>query len=81
MRYTYKKPRPLAKDDWVLILETNEKAVIEKVLDDGERFLLRVPSFMSWPWPRWVHVPREKIKRIKPPKFNAPKIDTGEALL
>ena len=62
----YKPPRPLAKGDWVLIQATEEKGIVETVMDDGERLLVRVPSLTDWPFPRWVHVPSDKVRRIRP---------------
>lgn len=75
-----KAPRPPREGDWV-ILKTGEKGIVERTMDDGERLWVRVPSFTDWPWPRWVHVPTEKAKRIRPPKPPKPEINTEEALL
>jgi len=37
-------------------------------MDKGERLWVRIPSVTDWPFPRWVHVTAEKVKRIRPPK-------------
>ena len=75
------KPRLPSEGDWVVLLENGETGVVEKLLDDGERLWVRLPSKDNWPFPRHVHVPTEKVKRIKPPKPPAPEIVTEEALL
>lgn len=74
-------PRLLVEGDWVLIQKTGETGIIEKTMDDGERLWVRVPSKTDWPFPRWVHVPVDKVKRIRPPKPPKPEINTEEALL
>ena len=75
-----KAPRPPQEGDWV-VLKTGEKGVVERTMDNGERLWVRIPSLTDWPWPRWVHVPTEKAKRILPPKPPKPEITTEEALL
>lgn len=67
--------------DWVLIQATGEKGVVEKMMDQGERLWVRVPSLNEWPFPRWVHISYEKTKRIRPPKPPKPEINTEDALL
>jgi len=76
-----KAPLPFKKGDWVLILGTWEKGIIENVMDNGERLLVRIPSMTDWPWPRWVHVHYFKVKRVRPPKPPKIEVDTTEALL
>ena len=76
-----KTPRPLEKGDWVYIFGTGERGIVEKVMDDGERVWVRIPSQTDWPWPRWVHIPSMRIKRVRPPKSPKPEITTEEALL
>jgi hypothetical protein len=61
-------PRPIAVGDWILIVTTKETGIVEKAMDRGERLWVRVPSVTGWPFPRWVHVTAEKVKRIRPPK-------------
>jgi hypothetical protein len=61
-------PRPIAVGDWILIVATKEAGIVEKAMDKGERLWVRVPSVTGWPFPRWVHVTAEKVKRIRPPK-------------
>lgn len=75
-----KAPRPPQEGDWV-VLKTGEKGIVERTMDNGERLWVRIPSLTDWPWPRWVHVPTEKAKRIHPPKPPKPEITTEEALL
>jgi len=72
---------PLKKGDWVFILKTKEMGIVEQTMDDGERLWVRVPSFTDWPWPRWAHLPSDKVKKTKPPKPPKPEINTEEALL
>lgn len=74
-------PRPIEKDDWVCVLSTGEQGIVENVMDHGERLWVRFPSKTDWPWPRWAHIPKEKVKRIRPPKGKTPEITTEEALL
>jgi len=76
-----KAPLPFKKGDWVLVLGTQEKGVVENVMDNGERLWVRIPSMTDWPWPRWVHIPYSKAKRVRPPKPPKIEVDTTEALL
>lgn len=55
----------IVEGDWVLICETNEKGEVVVVLDQGERFMVRVEGTLSWPFPKTVHVMVEKIRKIK----------------
>ena len=76
------RPRPLTEGDWVLIQSTGDTGIVEKAMDDGERLWVRIPSSnIDWPWPRWVHVPSDKARRIRPPKPPKPEITTEEALM
>lgn len=78
-------PAVVRQGDWVVVLTTQEKGYVEKVYDDGDRMLVRVPSNTDWPFPRWLHVDGEKVRKSsapKPPKEETPSPDTdGEALL
>lgn len=75
-----KASRPPREGDWVL-LKTGEKGIVERIMDNGDRLWVRVPSFTDWPWPRWAHVSADKTKRIRPPQPPKPEINTEEALL
>ena len=75
-----KAPRPLQEGDWV-VLKTGEKGIVERTMDNGEHLWVRIPSLTDWPWPRWVHVPTDKAKRIRPPKSPKLEITMEEALL
>lgn len=75
-----KAPRPPQESDWV-VLKTGEKGIVERTMDNGERLWVRIPSLTDWPWPRWVHVPTDKAKRIRPPKPPKLEITMEEALL
>lgn len=78
-------PAVVRQGDWVVVLTTQEKGYVEKIYDDGDRILVRVPSNTDWPFPRWLHVDGEKVRKSsapKPPKEETPSPDTdGEALL
>ena len=54
----------LKENDPVVIYETGEVGYIEKILDDeGDRLMVRIPSSGSWPYPHYVYVDKEKIRR------------------
>ena len=76
-----KAPRPPQEGDWVIIQNTKDIGIVERTMDDGERLWVRIPSLTDWPWPRWVHVPTDKAKRIRPPKSPKLEITMEEALL
>lgn len=73
--------KPPKVGEWALIMATGEKGIVEKVMDGGERLYLRIPSTTDWPFPRWVHIPYEKVQRVRPPKPPKPELPTEEALL
>lgn len=73
--------RPLEKGDWIYIQQTEEIGVVERAMDGGERVWVRIPSVTDWPWPRWAHLPADKVKRVRPPKPPKPEITTEKALL
>ena len=75
-----KAPRPLTEGEWVR-LDSGEIGIVERRLDGGERLWIRIPSVTDWPFPRWVHIVSEKVKRIRPPKPPEPELPTEEALL
>jgi hypothetical protein len=64
----------IVEGDWVLICETNEKGMVETVLDEGERFIVAVAATTEWPYPKRLHVMIEKVRKIKPPKPEKPEI-------
>jgi hypothetical protein len=55
----------LKENDLVVIYETKETGYIEKILDEGDRLMVRVPSSGSWPYPHHVYVVREKVRKAK----------------
>ena len=58
----------LREDDKVRITETGEIGFVSRVLDGGERVIVRIPSSTSWPFPCYAYVDKEKIRRVKIPK-------------
>lgn len=64
----------IVEGDWVLICETNEKGMVETVLDEGERFIVVVAATAEWPYPKRLHVMVEKVRRIRTPKPEKPEI-------
>ncbi len=74
-----KAPRPPMEGDWVRLMGSGDIGIVEKCMDGGERLWVRIPSTDDWPFPRWAHALSEKVKRIRPPKFTQPEINTEEA--
>lgn len=74
-------PRPFTKGDWVLIRSTKEIGIVEKTMDDEDQLWIRIPSQTDWPWPRWVHIHMDKVRRTRPPKPPKPEVTTEEALM
>lgn len=73
-------PRLPHEGEWVK-LGSGEIGVVERVMDNGERLLIRIPSKTDWPFPRLVHAASEKVKRINTPKEYKvePELPTEEA--
>jgi hypothetical protein len=55
----------IKENDLVVIYETKETGYVEKILDGGDRLMVRVPSSGSWPYPHHVYVVREKVRKAK----------------
>jgi hypothetical protein len=55
-------------DDRVKIAETGEIGYVAQVMDGGERVMVRVPSSTSWPFPSYVYLDKEKVKRCRDSK-------------
>lgn len=78
------KPKPtvsLKLGDWVVVHHTGGKGIVEKIMDDGWRLLIRIPSTTDWPFPAWAHVHLDEVRRCRPPKSPKQKLITEEALL
>lgn len=72
-------PVVIREGDWVVVMSTQDKGYVEKIYDGGDRMLVRVPSATDWPFPRWLHVDAEKVRKSsapKPPKEDKPNEDT-----
>jgi hypothetical protein len=54
----------LKKDDKVKIMRTNEIGYVERLFDNGERLMVRIPSSNDWPYPHHVYVTRESVHLV-----------------
>ena len=64
------------QNDKVRIIKTGEIGYVERLFDNGERVMVRIPSSDGWPYPHHVYAVRENISRIGKSKDDLP-----EALL
>lgn len=60
------------QNDKVKIIKTGEVGYVDRVLDDGERFMVRIPSSEGWPYPHHVYVVKENIQRAGGSKNDLP---------
>ena len=58
----------LKENDPVTISETGEVGYIERVLDGGDRLMVRIPGSWNWPYPHHVYVDKEKVRKAAKPK-------------
>lgn len=52
------------ENDKVKIIKTGETGYVEKVLEQGERLMVRIPSSSEWPYPHHVYVVKENVHRV-----------------
>ena len=52
-------------DDKVIVKETKDVGYVAKVLDGGDRLIVRVPPSDKWPFPHHICVHTEKVSRMK----------------
>jgi hypothetical protein len=60
--------RPITVGDWVTVLETGEKGIVERASNNGDQLFVKVPRSDGWPFPKWVSTFSEKVKRVHTPK-------------
>ena len=80
----YYKPVKIKEGDWVVILNTKEKGCVQRILNDGERVAVLIPNADDWPFPRWVWIDTEKVRKAsapKPKKEPEPTAETMTSLL
>lgn len=51
-------------DTKVFIVDTKEVGYIERVLDNGDRYMVRIPSSEGWPYPHHVYVDKERVRNV-----------------
>lgn len=66
-------PTKIKEGDWVIIMQTKERGCVHKVYNDGERYAIVVPSGTDWPFPRWIWIDGEKVRKSSMPKELKPK--------
>ena len=66
----------LKSEDKVKITETGEIGYVAQVMDGGERVMVRIPSSTAWPFPSYVYLDKEKIKRYRAAKPESTVPDT-----
>jgi hypothetical protein len=62
-------------NDQVRIVDTGEIGYVERLLDSGERVMVRIPASDGWPFPHHVYAVKEKVQRVAKGKSSS-----GEAL-
>ena len=61
-------PESIHEDDWVFIKSTKVKGVVIKLLNQGERLLIRVPSDDDWPFPKHVYAFTDSVRKSVAPR-------------
>jgi len=51
-------------DSKVMIVDTKEVGYIERVLGNGDRYMVRVPASDGWPYPHHVYVDKERVRSV-----------------
>jgi len=54
----------LKENDKVKIIETGEIGYVERLSENGERVMVRIPSSDGWPYPHHVYAVREKVQHV-----------------
>ena len=67
-KYYKYKPVKIYEGDWVIIMKTKEKGCVQRVFNGGERVAVIIPSASDWPFPRWVWIDTEKVRKSSAPK-------------
>ena len=64
----------LKENDKVKIIKTGEIGYVDRVLDGGERVMVRIPASDNWPYPHHVYAVKENVQRTADkPKSKKPK--------
>jgi len=71
--------RPITVGEWVTVLETGEKGIVERASGNGGQLLVKVPRSDGWPFPKWVSVFDEKVKRVRAPQSHSPEPNQEES--
>ena len=54
----------IKENDMVAIRELKSSGYVEKVLDGGDRLMVRIPPSKEWPFPHHVFVVKEKVVKL-----------------
>lgn len=54
----------IKQDDMVVIKRTKNTGYVEKVLDGGDRLMVRIPPSKEWPFPHHVFIDAEKVLKL-----------------
>lgn len=54
----------LKQNDKVKIIETGEIGYVERLSENGERVMVRIPPSDGWPYPHHVYLVKEKVHRL-----------------
>ena len=71
-------PTAIKEGDWVIIMKTLERGCVHKVYNGGERYAVVVPSGTDWPFPRWIYIDAEKVRKSHMPQELKPKDEKEE---
>lgn len=54
----------LKVNDKVKIIKTGEVGYIDRLLDSGERLMVRIPASDDWAFPHHIYVDKDNVHRV-----------------
>ena len=54
----------LKVNDKVKVIKTGEVGYIDRILDNGERLMVRIPPSDDWAFPHHVYVDKDNVHRV-----------------
>ena len=54
----------LKANDKVKIIKTGEVGYIDRILDNGERLMVRIPASDDWAFPHHIYVDKDNVHRV-----------------